>query len=439
MRGSSLLASVFLAAFSQAGGLATGSGGDIGFSIDTAVFRLGYSDTLALEVYESIPLDNLSSDDRGMAVFETDAIVLSAEGDTLAVQQWVSEVEWIEGRVIVNGTILPVLAGENVLHVAITDLSNGRRGEASRGLSITVPSVLSEIEIANTILPSLEGSVNPLRKGGWIVFPAADGRFDLPAESRVYVYVELYGQGGTTVERRSRFLSATREVLSARSWDRLDIPEGGDFVGLLDSLDLISARGSGLHYLEVSVIADGDTTTVEKPLMIARETYAATGAETVGADSVLFLDEFRIILTGDELALFDALPDAAARGGYYAGYWGTRPGMRADFEQRCVESRRFATNFREGWQTDRGRVYIRYGAPGDVESEPLQVDAMPYEKWIYYSQGTEVFIFADRDGTGNYVQIYSTVVGETSYPNWEQMLQPIRTPASGEEFREWMQ
>ena len=127
----------------------------------------------------------------------------------------------------------------------------------------------------------------------------------------------------------------------------------------------------------------------------------------------------------------DGLSDTAAREAFYGRYWASRPEARADFEARCREAGSFSTVFREGWQTDRGRVYIKFGRPDDVERMPLQVGTAPFETWSY-EQGGRTFVFVDTDGTGNYVQVYSTVPGEVSYSNWERMLSPIGVGSSGD-------
>jgi GWxTD domain-containing protein len=60
----------------------------------------------------------------------------------------------------------------------------------------------------------------------------------------------------------------------------------------------------------------------------------------------------------------------------------------------------FSTN-REGWETDRGRIYIIYGPPTDIERHPFEADSRPYEVW-YYSQIARKFIFVDYTGFGDY-------------------------------------
>jgi len=413
-------------------GLATVSSGDLSFFIDTAVFRLAGTDTLALEVYESIPVGQLAQD-GGLVSFQTDAVLLSASGDTLAVRQWISETEWIEGRSVVNSTVMVVEPGEQTLSVTVTDLSNGRRGASARNLAVEAPSAMSEMEVANIVMPAVEDSHNPLRKGNLVIFPAADSRFDLPGESMAYIYSEVYGMGGESLRRQSRLTDASGGLLFARPWDVFDIPEGAEAVGLLDSLSLAGARVSGLHYLEVALVASGDTLLERKPIMIMNE--AGESAEPVvqagGGGAADYLDELPLLLTPSEKSIYDGLSDTAAREAFYGRYWASRPEARADFEARCREAGSFSTVFREGWQTDRGRVYIKFGRPDDVERMPLQVGTAPFETWSY-EQGGRTFVFVDTDGTGNYVQVYSTVPGEVSYSNWERMLSPIGVGSSGD-------
>ena len=80
-----------------------------------------------------------------------------------------------------------------------------------------------------------------------------------------------------------------------------------------------------------------------------------------------------------------------------------------------------------GFETDRGRIFMRYGAPDDqiaVEDEP---SAPPYEIWIYYdfpvtSQSNVKFLFYDPSLSNQFELLHSTAVGEVQNPSWEQML-----------------
>jgi GWxTD domain-containing protein len=170
--------------------------------------------------------------------------------------------------------------------------------------------------------------------------------------------------------------------------------------------------------------------------MILRATQTAdeaTGTDAPTADVSGYLPMFFHVLPAQERAIFESLPDEASRELFYGQYWYGRDAERSEYEGRCDLAEHYATSFRDGWETDRGRVLIKFGQPDDIERMPIQVDTLPYEIWSYYQQGTETFVFVDRDGTGNFIQVYSTVEGEPSYSDWEQMLAPVGTPGSTED------
>ncbi len=76
------------------------------------------------------------------------------------------------------------------------------------------------------------------------------------------------------------------------------------------------------------------------------------------------------------------------------------------------------------WETDRGRVVLRYGLPSQVTPNTFEQELVPHEIWEYDNipgQGRATFVFADREGLG-YDLLHSTVPGEPSVPNWEQLL-----------------
>jgi len=55
-----------------------------------------------------------------------------------------------------------------------------------------------------------------------------------------------------------------------------------------------------------------------------------------------------------------------------------------------------------GYLSDRGHVYVLYGAPDQVESRPFEIDSPASEAWYYYQVNKE-FDFIDRFGAGQYV------------------------------------
>lgn len=412
-----------------ASGLGSISRGDIIFGIDTALFD--YAGTFGLEIYQSVDIGQISSNQDSLASFSTTVILCNTDGDTVTVEQWVSEVQWQEGRSVVNQKVLPVVPGEYELIVTVNDLGNGRQGIVNRHIAFDLQELnpLSQIELVRTVMLSPEESTNPLRKGAYLIFPAANGSFLLPSDDRLYFYLEIYPDDEIThIQMQSRLETAGGEVIFARPRASLDIPAGTGAMAVIDSLNLAVAGSQGIHLLKFEVIIGEDTLIAEKPLMISAATDISDdnsasndGQDMTGSE---YLNEFRLILSSSELALFDRLDDVG-KSEFYQTYWQNRTGEVTEFELRCEESEKYSNSFKANWQTDRGRVYIIYGPAEDIDTVSFRVDEIPHETWYYYSGGSKTFVFADLMGSGEYEQIYSTVEGEVSYQNWTQLLSPV--------------
>jgi len=196
-------------------------------------------------------------------------------------------------------------------------------------------------------------------------------------------------------------------------------------VSLVDSLDLQPARASGLYSLYILYTSeDGDTLALTtKPMLIdvAGEAFQI-GSPPEVTEIPGRLDEFALLLTGAQADLYGRL-DEPGRAAYFLQYWQGSPGERAFFEARCSTAERYMHMEVPGWRTDRGRVLIRYGEPGDIERSPFTTTHVPFEVWDYFEGTTMSFVFADLNSSGDFRQVYSTVPGEVSFQNWQTMIQ----------------
>jgi GWxTD domain-containing protein len=140
---------------------------------------------------------------------------------------------------------------------------------------------------------------------------------------------------------------------------------------------------------------------------------------------------------------------------YFYNFWLSRNEPNPEGEwmlyKREVDkvNNEFGTPTMKGYETDRGRVYLQYGAPDQrviVNNEP---SSYPYEIWQYYTirpnkfmlnssepgnttQTNKKFVFADLDlVTNRYPLIHSDARGETRDDNWKLRLVKRDRPASG--------
>lgn len=62
---------------------------------------------------------------------------------------------------------------------------------------------------------------------------------------------------------------------------------------------------------------------------------------------------------------------------------------------------KFQNEFSEGWQTDRGRIFILLGPPDQIKRKYREFDTPPYEIWEYESVNRKYF-FSDKNNTGEF-------------------------------------
>ena len=77
-----------------------------------------------------------------------------------------------------------------------------------------------------------------------------------------------------------------------------------------------------------------------------------------------------------------------------------------------------------GWRTDRGRIYLKYGAPDRVLRRPNPSATNPYEVWRYVRLRQRKFVFCDLTRFGNYALIWSDEQLEPTRSDWRLLLSP---------------
>jgi len=91
----------------------------------------------------------------------------------------------------------------------------------------------------------------------------------------------------------------------------------------------------------------------------------------------------------------------------------------------------YANNFQEGFETDRGRVYLKYGAPSNIITRETSPSEYPYEIWTYNKIGVfsnKRFVFYNPDLVNKaYRLLHSDMVGELKNNAWPQILSKRNT------------
>ncbi len=142
----------------------------------------------------------------------------------------------------------------------------------------------------------------------------------------------------------------------------------------------------------------------------------------------LMFDEAKYIATSKEVNQYKKLDSLSAKREFLYNFWQNRDTdpstpqneFKREYTQRLeVVNARFGAMNREGFQTDRGRVYLTYGEPDQLDRYPNEPNYKPYEIWFYNSiEGGVTFIFGDLTGFSGYELLHSTKRGEVRDDNW---------------------
>lgn len=87
----------------------------------------------------------------------------------------------------------------------------------------------------------------------------------------------------------------------------------------------------------------------------------------------------------------------------------------------------YSTFIEPGFETDRGRIFLKYGAPNSIYKSTHEPEAYPYEIWHYYkltgNQTNRKFVFISSDmGSTSFELAHSNATGEMNDPQWHLRL-----------------
>ncbi len=128
----------------------------------------------------------------------------------------------------------------------------------------------------------------------------------------------------------------------------------------------------------------------------------------LGANFDDTLEILGLIASSEELKELRAAPEAG-RAAAWAKFWSARDPdpstpeneALAQYLERVQYVVKEFSQFGTGWRSDRGRVYIRYGPPEQIDTAMDQRAQGEYEIWRYYTLNRN-FVFYDMFGVGDF-------------------------------------
>lgn len=345
---------------------------------------------------------------------------------------------------------LALKPGTYTLDLILVDLNNdAKQIETSQNIAIKELSdqtIISNIEPAEIIQKTKEETI--FSKSGYDIIPRISNYFP----SDVYtipIYLEIYAVEKETfgLKQVIRNMKSKQELESYTRFSKLEVDKILPFIRAVDITNL----PTGEYQLEYSLINKNNEEFTKTTYFFER---LNTNFEVLIENQTIVLDPaFQSSVSDDSLKFYvsSLIPISSKmevknilkviKGEnkeyfrkYLQSYWTTVSAGENTTEkwlkykaQVQLVQRLYSNNFMDGFETDRGRVYLMYGAPSNIITREVSASEVPYEIWRYdkiKQYSNRRFIFYNPDlVNNNYRLLHSDVLGEVKNPRWQQFLQ----------------
>ncbi len=241
-------------------------------------------------------------------------------------------------------------------------------------------------------------------------FCTRDSVFTLMPSRKFEANLEQFCVKGSVYDRRSETTPTTYRLRWKILGEAGDDVARGDTTVVLDSAAQFTLKPTarelflGVYTLEVEV-REGD-----RNWRTARTFEIETLNLPRGQNYTTVVEILSNIATREEYEVLRRATSDSSRVLAWETFWARRdptpdtPRNEAmlDFFKRVrYANTHFSGQTGAGWRTDQGRVYIRYGAPDQIEDRPATFQEPPLQIWPYFAQNQR-FVFADREGFGRF-------------------------------------
>lgn len=303
---------------------------------------------------------------------------------------------------------------------------------------------ISDIQLASRMIQGSENKNSIFYKNTYEVIPIPSLVFG-KNQPAMFFYSEIYNLTDPAFESdtlkineiifnsRGRIVMEKNKYVARKNTSRVEV---GSFiisklptdtytlaVSLIDTAKDIGVTSSKRFFVYNPDVVDTDTAYHQaKPVLSS--TFGTMSEEELDD----LFDKSKYIATSQEIDKYGKLSGVEGKREFLFTFWNGRDSNPSTPENEFffsylqrIESanQRFSSMQRAGWKTDRGRVFIIYGEPSEIERYPNQIESRPYEIWYYNEiEGGVYFVFADLTGFSEYTLVHSTKRGELRDDNW---------------------
>jgi GWxTD domain-containing protein len=387
------------------------------FYVDAMAYQGDQPQRSRIDVYVQVPHEEIrfmKEGDSYIGRYEISLTLMTAAKQLVHEQSWtvdipVTDFTQTSGSKLYSLThrTVDIDPGNYQLNVVFRDQESRKSSQIKKSILVTNFSkdslslsdimLVSRLSVAGerkTIVPNITGSISP-RSEGFFVFLELYSR---PRLDTAYVVSRIYDS-----KKNEVFRGEQREALTGSKTqiflkvDSASVPMGTYFL----SVEATAQEGvSGKSYRGTT----SRTLSVRSPDM---------PAAVVDLDKAI--DQLIYISRDNELQYIRDGATQDEKRKRFMEFWAKRDPdpstqrneLMEEYYGRIQYANQNFSHYMEGWRTDMGMVFVRFGSPENIERHPMELDSKPYEIWYYY-QLSRQFIFVDETGFGDYRLTYPT-------------------------------
>ncbi len=341
------------------------------------------------------------------------------------------------------------------LAISIQDLNgNGKAMEGKQVLEIKdlsgKPS-LSDIQVSERMMKT--DIQTPFSKSGYEMIPRISNYFSAEANA-LPLYIEMYNFDAEKTYGLKQTIYDTKNKEELEGFIRFSKHEIDGVQPLIRVIDL-SEVPSGEYRLEFSLISRENKTLATTSYYFERTNDLLAD---VSSANLIIDPAFQASVTDDSLAFYvkSLIPIAGPAEvkniirilktkntdsfrKYLQAFWVASSGVEKPYDtwlnykrQVLMVQKHYASNFMDGFETDRGRVFLQYGPPSNITVRETSPSEYPYEIWVYdriKNYSNKRFVFYNPDLVNNgYRLLHSDMLGELQNYRWQQQLSKRNSP-----------
>ncbi|HTY37554.1 MAG TPA: GWxTD domain-containing protein [Bacteroidota bacterium] len=389
------------------------------FYSDAVAYASDQPQSSRVDVYVQVPHDEirfLKEGDHYIARYEV-SLSMYGPSKTLAHEQtWTVDVPVTEFAQTTENKLyslthrsVEIAPGNYQMTIQVRDQESRKTSQVKKALLIMDfekdSLSLSDIMLVNrlttdgekrTIVPNISGSISHLAEGFFVFFEA-------------YMRPEF-----DSLQFEWRIFDSKKNEVAARAQSEAVKGHKTQVFLKVDSAGL----KMGTYFLSVTAtgkVGQGKGQAIVKGTTSRTFTVRSTDLPAAIVDIDKAIDQLVYIARESEMEYIQSATTEDEKRKRFLEFWAKRdpdPQTRRnelmeEYYGRIQYANQTFTHYLEGWRTDMGMVFVRFGSPDNIERHPFDIDNKPYEIWYYYQLNRQ-FIFVDETGFGDYRLRYPT-------------------------------